>query len=207
MSVFHCRCRHSIYGTNCRDRTMEALIRVHIALMAWAITFQSVEGAASSKRAADGREWTMANLNVHARASYCYEDSELNCRRYGRPYTWESAKRACRSLGRGWRLPTDDEWRELAKRQGGVAEDSRDQERAAFAALLSGGRSGFDGLLGGGRVEGKYSRLGAHGFYWTSSRSGPEGAWFYNFGKGSHALYRQSGGDLRMAFSVRCVRQ
>ena len=65
---------------------------------------------ASSKRMADGKEWTTANLNVNTSSSYCYDDAELNCRRYGRLYTWESAQRGCQSLGGGWRLPTDDEW-------------------------------------------------------------------------------------------------
>ena len=47
---------------------------------------------------ADGKEWTTANLNVNASPSYCYDDAERNCRRYGRLYTWESAQRVCQSL-------------------------------------------------------------------------------------------------------------
>ena len=66
----------------------------------------------SAKRMADGKQWTTHNLDVTSVPSYCYEDAELNCRRYGRLYTWESARRACESLGDGWRLPTDDEWRQ-----------------------------------------------------------------------------------------------
>jgi len=54
---------------------------------------------ASSKRMADGKEWTTANLNVNASSSYCYGDAERHCRRYGRLYTWESARRGCRLLG------------------------------------------------------------------------------------------------------------
>jgi hypothetical protein len=49
----------------------------------------------SSKRMADGKEWTTANLNVNTSSSYCYDDAEPNCRRYGRLYTWESAQRGC----------------------------------------------------------------------------------------------------------------
>jgi uncharacterized protein (TIGR02145 family) len=33
----------------------------------------------------DGKKWTTANLNVDTDGSYCYEDAELNCRRYGPP--------------------------------------------------------------------------------------------------------------------------
>jgi hypothetical protein len=72
------------------------------------------DAVVSSKRMADGKEWTTANLNANTPSSYCYDDAEPNCRRYGRLYTWESAQRGCQSLGDGWRLPTDDEWRQLA---------------------------------------------------------------------------------------------
>jgi len=53
---------------------------------------------ASSRRMADGKDWTTANLNVNTSSSYCYDDAEPNCRRYGRLYTWESAQRGCQSL-------------------------------------------------------------------------------------------------------------
>ena len=162
----------------------------------------------ASKRMADGKRWTTHNLDVSTMPSYCYEDAELNCRRYGRLYTWESARRVCQSLGDGWRLPTDDEWRQMAKSYGGVSEDSDDKGKAAYKALLAGGSSGFNALLGGGRShdDGQYARLEAHGFYWTASESDPSNGWFYNFGRGGQALHRQSGGEKQRAFSVRCVR-
>jgi uncharacterized protein (TIGR02145 family) len=162
----------------------------------------------SSKRMADGKQWTTQNLNVKADPSYCYEDAESNCSKYGRLYTWESARRVCQSLGDGWRLPTDDEWRQMAKRYGGVSEDSEDVGKAAYKALLSGGSSGFNALLGGGRSEaGQYARLEAHGFYWTASENNPVYSFFYNFGHGGLALHRQSEGEKGEAFSVRCVRE
>jgi uncharacterized protein (TIGR02145 family) len=160
---------------------------------------------ASSKRMADGKQWTTANLNVNASPSYCYDDAEANCRRYGRLYTWASAQRACEMLGSGWRLPTDNEWRQMAKRYGGVSDDSPDKGRAAFTALSSGGASGFNAVLGGNRSDGKYARSEAHGFYWTASDNDPSTAPFYNFGKGGRALHRQPQGDKRMAISVRCI--
>jgi uncharacterized protein (TIGR02145 family) len=105
-------------------------------------------------------------------------------------------------------LPTDDEWRGMAKRYGGVSEDSDERGRAAYKALMAGGSSGFDALLGGARSdEGQYARLEAHGFYWTASEIDPSSAWFYNFAQGGRALHRQSGGEKQRAFSVRCVRK
>jgi uncharacterized protein (TIGR02145 family) len=159
-------------------------------------------------RMADGKQWTTHNLNVKTVPSYCYEDAEKNCLQYGRLYTWESARRGCESLGVGWRLPANDEWRQMAKHYGGVREDSDDSGKAAYKALIIGGRTGFDALLGGGRSDdGQYARLEAHGFYWTASESDPDSAWFYNFGKGGLSLNRHSDGEKQGAFSVRCVRE
>jgi uncharacterized protein (TIGR02145 family) len=112
----------------------------------------------------------------------------------------------CHALGDGWRLPTDDEWRQMAKRYGGVSDDSADKGRAAFTGLLSGGTSGFNAVLGGNRSEGRYARVEAHGFYWTASDDDSGTAPFYNFGKNGKALHRQPQGDKRMAISVRCIR-
>jgi uncharacterized protein (TIGR02145 family) len=160
----------------------------------------------SSRRMPDGKQWMTENLNVHTGRSYCYDDAELNCRRYGRLYTWESARQGCRSLGDGWRLPTNDEWRQLAKHYGGVRDDSDDGGKAAYKALMIGGSSGFNAVLGGGRAsDGQYARLEAHGFYWTASESGPASAWLYNLGR-ALILNRHSDGEKQRAFSVRCVR-
>ena len=96
----------------------------------------------------------------------------------------------------------------MAKHYGGIGDDSDDRGRAAFTALLSGGSSGFNAVLGGNRsVDGKYERSEAHGFYWTVSEIDPGRAIFYNFGKGSQGLYRQDQGEKQMAISVRCVKE
>jgi uncharacterized protein (TIGR02145 family) len=106
-------------------------------------------------------------------------------------------------------LPTEDEWRRLAKHYGGVRDDSDDSGKAAYKALLIGGSSGFNALLGGGRVsdDDQYARMEAHGFYWTASETDPVNAWFYNFGKGGLSLNRQREGNKQMAVSVRCLRE
>ncbi len=179
--------------------------------MALGITFWSVGASDAmypSQRMADGKQWTTRNLDVNTLPSCCYGHAEVNCREYGRLYTWESARQACRSLGDAWRLPTDDEWRHLAKHYGGVSEDSSDKGKVAYKALLAGGSSGFGALLGGGRSDdGQYARLEAHGFYWTTSETGAGSACFYNVGRGGLALHHQTGGEKRRAFSVRCVRE
>jgi len=161
-----------------------------------------------SKRMADDKEWLTQNLDIKTGPSFCYDNSEANCRRYGRLYTRESAQLACQSLKDGWRLPTDDEWRHLAKLYGGVSMDSEDKGKDDYKALLSGGSSGFmPSLAVAAPPDGEYARLEAHGFYWTASQTDVASGWFYNFGKGGLAVHRQSGGEKQRAFSVRCVRE
>jgi uncharacterized protein (TIGR02145 family) len=168
----------------------------------------TTESIPSFRTLADGKQWTTENLGIDIADSYCHGDAGRDCGRYGRLYTWESAQRGCRSLGGGWRLPTEDDWRQLARQFGGAFGDSQDGGKTAYTALLSGGESGFDGLLGGGRaLDGRYDDLEAHGFYWTASESAPATAWFYNFGRGGGVLYRQDDGEKQLALSARCVRE
>jgi uncharacterized protein (TIGR02145 family) len=163
-------------------------------------------GSTIGARMPDGKLWMTENVGVAAADSYCYADRESNCRRYGRLYAWASAQQACLAFGDGWRLPTDGDWRELARHFGGVFDDAQDRGNAAYHALLRGGRSGLGAVLGGGRtVDGQYDDLDAHGFYWTASEDAPDTALFYNFGRGSTALYRQTDGEKPMALSVRCI--
>ena len=160
----------------------------------------------AARRMPDGKRWMTEDLKVAADPSYCYGGVDENCRRYGRLYTWESAQRACRALGDGWRLPTNDEWAQMAKSFGGVRDDSTDGGRAAYVALIAGGAAGFDAVYGGGRdPRGEYGRLDAHGFYWTASESGPTTAWFYNFGKNGQILNRHNDGEKERALAVRCI--
>src|SRR6188508_1638681 len=121
--------------------TRLGLFLVLIAVVVLPLTAQRRPSSTtySSTRMADGKQWTTQNLNVNTPQSYCYEDAERNCRQYGRLYTWESARRGCQSLGDGWRLPTDDEWRQMAKRYGGLLEDSADGANATYRSLVIGG--------------------------------------------------------------------
>ena len=42
----------------------------------------------------DGKQWMTKNLNVNIEGSYCHENMQENCKKYGRIYTWEAAKKA-----------------------------------------------------------------------------------------------------------------
>lgn len=168
---------------------------------------QDAEKLVSSKRMADGKLWTARNLDVAEDPSFCYQNVARHCSENGRLYEWEAAGRACRELGAGWRLPSEEEWRQMAKHYGGVRTDSADEGQAAYRQLLVEQQPGFHASLGGNRSEdGAYARLGDHGFYWTSSESDPGHAWFYNFSRNRASLSRNSEGEKQLGLSVRCVR-
>lgn len=160
------------------------------------------------KMLSDGNLWMTANLGSNMPDSYCYDDRAINCERFGRLYTWESARHGCALLGAGWRLPTEVEWARLTVLYGGGGADSIAMRKRAYKVLLVDGGSGFDAVLGGNRDPGgNYGRGDAHGFYWTITENDDHSAWYYNFAKGSQALFRQDGGEKDRAFSVRCVKR
>ncbi len=146
---------------------------------------------------ADGRRWMTKNLNIQVNDSWCYENKAENCAEYGRLYTWEAAKEACRLLGDGWRLPTDEEWGSLRDAYGG--------EQGAYKALIEGGDSKFTAQLGGWRNNiGSFHDLDSNGYYWSSTPNGGSGAWNYYFDRNYGELYRYyfNRGD---GHAVRCL--
>ena len=60
--------------------------------------------------------WMAQNLNYETDSSFCYNDMENNCAKYGRLYTWSAAMSACPS---GWHLPDTTEWKTLSNAVGG----------------------------------------------------------------------------------------
>src|SRR5262245_6712736 len=154
----------------------------------------------------DQKLWMIDNLNLNIPGSYCYDDQEQNCARYGRLYTWNLATEGCSKLGKGWRLPTNEEWRLMAKPYGGVLDDSDNNGKKAYQALIIGGSAKFNAALGGNREpNGKYERKDADGFYRTATEIGVNTAWFYNLAKGGQLLNHHEGEKDR-ATSVRCIR-
>src|SRR6266542_6374250 len=150
-------------AVSCRTSNQMRTVKTNYVKLHDSVLVDNDGNRYSVKILRDNNLWMTANLKLNIPGSYCYENTEENCERYGRLYTWESAKKGCSLLGDGWRLPAKDEWQRLT--------------------------------VGGGRApDSQYSRLDAHGFYWTATESDST-AWFYNFGKGSQALYQQDDGE------------
>lgn len=152
----------------------------------------------------DGKTWLAENLNYKIGKSWCYNYKEANCTQYGRLYDWESAIEACKSLGAGWRLPSDKEWREMTKLFGGSDDDARDGGKAASDALITGGSTGFQATLGGWRrSSGSYGGRGSLGYYWSSADVDAGLSVLYNFFNGK---LRRSRSFKSNGLSCRCIK-
>lgn len=156
----------------------------------------------------DGNQWMTQDLNIRVDSSWCFADDPANCKIYGRLYTYFSAAEACEMLGDGWHLPSRKDWEVLSDHYGGASNKAKDGGKASYKALQTGGESGFNATLGGNRElnGGKYARLNAHGFYWTSTEIDTKTAWVFNFGAGGKALHCQDGMEKHEGGSARCIR-
>lgn len=152
--------------------------------------------------------WTADNLNYSVDSgSYCYDDDPANCRRYGWLYTWQAGKEACTRLEKGWRLPSDLDWQRLMHQfsEGGLISGERGNE-AAYRALIEGGESQFNALLGGTRDrDGEYFDLGRYGFYWSATEVDAVTAWYYGF-NGDDERVGRNGYFKSDALSCRCLK-
>ena len=144
----------------------------------------------------DGKLWLGKNLNFEWYDSYCYKEDPKNCEKYGRLYIWSSAMEACKTLGDGWRLPSDLDWAGLMKAY---------DERQGNSSLLENGSSGLN-LQAAGIKERSFTGLRSRGSYWTSMEEGGM-ALTYSFVSEEQLRYLFRGGSVgkRDSRSVRCV--
>ncbi len=141
--------------------------------------------------------WMSENLSIDiGEESLFYDNNAISNKKYGRLYTWEAAKKACKKLGNGWRLATDEDWEFLRKKYG----------KRAAKNLIDGAGSGFSALLGGSHYpDGRFKDLGRFGFYWSASEDSSDRAWSYRFGRGISRLERETAPKY-WKYSCRCVK-
>lgn len=121
-----------------------------------------------------GDQWWMAkNLAKIGENNTCYEADDKNCETYGALYNWYEAREVA-DLVDGWRLPSDDDWKQLERALGMDATtlDSLEWRGDPVGrSLKTDGQSGFNGLYGGFlHFDGdEYAFLEESGYYWTAT--------------------------------------
>lgn len=150
--------------------------------------------------------WMAENLAYKTEDSYCYDDKEENCTKYGRLYAWDDAYVACPS---GWHLPSKKELKALSrawfsagkklKSRDGWNEDGNGTDNYGFSALPGGGRSEIGPHI-------RYSLEGKKASFWSSTEYYVDASYYMT-------LYFKSGSvrfddyiDKNNAFSVRCIK-
>lgn len=146
---------------------------------------------------------------------YQKDEKDIDVTKYGRLYTHTGALNACPE---GWRLPTDEDWKNLEMQMGMSASDANKMDergniamrmvsqydnQPAINILLAGY---YMPQMTGGMTGDRF--LGAKGYYWTASTDTEKGESFYifrNFLANSSSIRRQSTTNDYM-MSVRYVR-
>jgi uncharacterized protein (TIGR02145 family) len=163
--------------------------------------------------------WMAENLNYEhdEKVSFCYEELDLFCSKYGRLYPWHTAMEACPS---GWHLPGDEEWKEL-EIYFGMSEKQANKLSKTWSAGWSRGKPlgkqlqendsiGFN-LLAGYAImneEGKYVYLGIDIFtrFWTSTKVEANTAISRGFDVDEEGIKRDYLMNIINGFPVRCVK-
>lgn len=142
--------------------------------------------------------WMAENLNYKVGNSWCYDNDNLNCEKYGRLYDWKAAKKACPS---GWRLPSSQEYDSLVKRVGGSIFGKK------LKSVAWGGSDdfGFSALPGGSRFSDGFLYIGSNGNWWTSTECGSGRASIRYMGPGYEDILEDCKDKSLFGFSVRCV--
>lgn len=181
-------------------------------------------------------EWMTSNLKYYETAPY-YEctynvlgvpcavsvytttNLEADYEEYGNFYTWEEAKALCPEV---WRLPTDEDWKDLEMALGMSERDANAEGwRGDREATLL--RQGKDGLGMNLRLAGNVSNsnryagaglnlwltfVGESGYYWTATESdklSTPNVWFRKIFADYETVYRGVT-TLNKLMRVRCCR-
>jgi uncharacterized protein (TIGR02145 family) len=157
-----------------------------------------------------GKAWMAENLNIVTEGSWCYDNKESNCEKYGRLYNWKAAKTACPA---GWRLPSRKEWGDLAKAAGGSGKYGAGGKKAGKKLKSTYGWNnngngadnfGFSALPGGSRdTNGDFLNAGYYGHWWTATEGNAGGA-YYRFMHYDYDYVNELNNDKGRGFSVRC---
>jgi uncharacterized protein (TIGR02145 family) len=144
--------------------------------------------------------WMAQNLNFQTGNSWCYDDDESNCQKYGRFYDWNTAMTACPA---GWRLPTDDDWNNLVQAAGGDVAGAK--LKSASPAWDGTDDFGFSALPGGFGRSGVFFNVSNFGHWWSATENDAGSAWHRGmYWYGSNVTRRNYG--KTGLFSVRCLR-
>ena len=179
--------------------------------------------------------WMAENLNYDynegTAKSYCYNDEQESCAKYGRLYTWAAAMDSAGVFGDGgkgcgydvtcsakepvrgvcpesWHLPSDTEWKTLFTAVGG--EDVAGTKLKSKSGWYNNGNGtdeyGFSVLPAGNRFDvGNYYNADYYAFFWSRTEHSSVDAYNWDFFY-VDTYVRSQYYSKEIGFSVRCLR-
>lgn len=116
--------------------------------------------------------WMAENMNYKTDSSYCYDNSDANCSKYGRLYVWSAAMTVCPA---GWHLPSYKEWDSLYRTIVSIEGPSRLESLKSKTEWVRGPNGtdlyGFTVYPAGGYRRGKYWDFGERSDFWVTEGS------------------------------------
>lgn len=138
-------------------------------------------------------------------SSWCYDNKDFNCAKYGRLYAWATATTICPE---GWHLPDTTEWNTLITAVGG-------QSTAGMKLKSTSGWNGsgngtddysFSALPAGLRsYNGSYYYEGNYAYFWSSTEYDNFSAFNMSLGYSGDDAYLDDNNKY-VGYSVRCVK-
>jgi len=165
--------------------------------------------------------WMANNLNYKVDSSWCYDDSNSNCTKYGRLYQWSAAMDTSSTYNSallnaalphqgicpsGWHVPSDAEWGTLIACAGSDSTRIKLSSTSSWDTTYYKGSDsyGFNVLSAGIRnANGAFDELGVIADFWSSSEYSTA-AWFRGFGY-SYAYVIPNAGSKSHGWSLRCI--
>ncbi|MBR2900477.1 MAG: fibrobacter succinogenes major paralogous domain-containing protein [Fibrobacter sp.] len=203
---------------------IKGILALSIALTATAIgapnngVFKDSRDGQKYKKVKIGKQvWMAENLNYKMEGSYCYENDETHCEKYGRLYEWDAAMKAC---PKGWHLPDKTEFEVLFDAVGGISTAAKMLKSTdGWDVVMKGGRFvtgggtdeyGFSALPAGIKAPvkkgGRFAAETIATIFQCSTENKNDESYNFTFAKGEDKVTVGDNGDKSSALSVRCVK-
>lgn len=137
-----------------------------------------------------------------------YDNDSKNILIYGNLYNWFAVNDKRGLCPLGWHVPTDKEWTLLENYLGGSEIAGGKMKSIDFWNLPNAGATEhekFKGVASGCRLyNGKYCNVGSSCYWWSSTESVDQSAWYRKLSFDDSNIVRTSF-DKESGFSVRCI--
>ena len=149
---------------------------VEIGNQIWMLENLNVDRFRNGDRIPQARtreEWERASRNEQP--AWCYYDNDPeNGGEFGKLYNWYAVNDPRGLAPRGWKIPSNADWRRLSSNLGGdQIAGHQMKSRSGWDENGNGtNTSGFAGVPGGYRYpNGQYSGIGKFAFFWSSTET------------------------------------